>query len=79
MKIIFLIVGLTVFTSGCSTIKTKEAGKEYEVQCHRLLTSDESCAKKAEDKCPKDYEIEDSVFKYVIFKGPQRVVTIICK
>jgi len=79
MKNLFLLVALSVFISGCSTVKTKEDGREYEVQCHRLITSDESCAEKAEAKCPKGYEIEDSVFKYAIFKGPQRVVTIICK
>ena len=79
MKNLLLLISVSLSVGGCSTVKTKEDGREYEIQCHHLFTSDESCAKKAENKCPKGYEIEDSVFKYVILKGPQRVVTIICK
>ena len=79
MKNILLFVTVALFLSGCSSIKTNTPDKEYVVQCHRLLTSDESCAEKAEDKCPKGYEIEKSVFKYILLQGPQRVVTIVCK
>ncbi len=77
MKLFFL--SSFIFLTSCSSIHTISDGKKYEVQCHRLTSSDESCAEKVSDQCPKGYKIEDSEFSYVLLKGPQRTVTVVCK
>jgi hypothetical protein len=77
MKGLFILLSLVGLAS-CSSIKTLSNGKKYEVQCHQLTTSNESCAEEVAGMCPNGYVIEKSVFKYVLLKGPQRSVTVRC-
>lgn len=73
------LIVLFVLLTGCSSVDTISSGKIYEVSCHRLLTSDESCAEKVSEYCPNGYKVKDSSFSYVFLKGPQRVMRISCK
>jgi hypothetical protein len=77
MKKLFFLSSFIILTA-CSSIHTISDGKKYEVQCHRVTSSDESCAEKVSDQCPRGYKIQNSEFDYVLLKGPQRTVTVIC-
>jgi hypothetical protein len=79
MKNVALLVMISIFTTACSSIKTVGQGKKYEVDCHSLISSDESCAEKIADQCEKGFVIEKSVSKYKLLKGPYRSVTVVCK
>jgi hypothetical protein len=70
-----LLIGLLY---SCSSVKTIKSGEKYVFQCHKVVTSDESCAEKANEYCSNGYKIQKSEFDYVFLKGPQRVVTVNC-
>jgi hypothetical protein len=74
----FLPLCLLFILYSCSSIKAISDGKKYEVDCHKMTSSDVSCAQKIKDKCPKGLVIEKSVSKYKLLKGPYRSVTVIC-
>jgi hypothetical protein len=74
------VLALTAFFFlGCSSIKTIGKGKKYEVDCHSVIASDDSCAAKVADNCPNGHTIEKSVSKYKLLQGPYRSVTVACK
>ena len=77
MKHIFFLLLMGLLYS-CSTVKTIKTGEKYVFQCHKVVTSDESCAEKANEYCSNGYKIQKSEFDYVFLKGPQRVVTVNC-
>jgi hypothetical protein len=79
MKNVFILTLLSFLVSACSSIKTLSSGKKYEVDCHRLTSSDQSCAEKIADECSNGFVIEKSVSKYKLLKGPYRSVTVACK
>lgn len=74
-----LLLLFVVSIASCSTIKTVKMGEKYEVDCHRMTSSDFSCAEKIKDICRNGYTIERSVSKYKLLKGPYRSVTVSCK
>ena len=79
MRNVFVLTLLSFLISACSSIKTVSSGKKYEVDCHSLTSSDQSCAEKIADQCSNGFVIEKSVSKYKLLKGPYRSVTVACK